>query len=165
MPSAWNDVEDRRPAFGEIDIAGVDVGLAGRREEVELGPDAAAGEAVDDVHAKELGGLARVDHLLGGTLAHALRIAVAPHVVGQNALVAGVDGIADALAHEVGADGPAVEAVLLQQIALLAHIAVALQRLVHLEMIAPTGQFQAVEAPFAGHLGQRLPAADPPIVR
>ena len=64
------------------------------------------------------GGAGGVLHLLGGALAHALRVAVAPHVLRQDGLVARVDRVAHGLADQMGADRPAVEAVALEQLAL-----------------------------------------------
>ena len=144
------DVEDRRPAVGEVLVAGVDVGLAGGREEVELAPHAAAGEAVDDRHAELLGGAGGVLHLLGAALAHPFGIPVAPQARGEDALVAGVDRVANALAHQVRADGVALEVVLVQDVPAALDVGVALQRLVNLEVVAPAGELQGIEAPRAG---------------
>jgi hypothetical protein len=74
--------------------------------------------------------------------------------IGVNTAVP-VDRIAHGLAHQVVADGPALQAVLLQQIPLFAHVAILLQRLAHVKVIAPAGQLQPVEAPLAHLLGQR----------
>ena len=149
-------VQNRRPACGKVRVARVDIGLAGGREEVELGPHAAAGKAVDHIDAKEARGLGRLLDLLGRTLAHTLRLAVAPDVVGQNAFVAFINRITDALPNEMIANRPAAEIVLFEQITLLAHVAVRLQRLIDLKMIAPAGKLQAVKTPLARLLGQRL---------
>lgn len=124
----------------EIGVTGVDLGVAGRREEVKLVPDAAAGEAVDDIHAKEFGGAGSVGDILAGALAHAFRLAIAPDARRQDRLMAGVDRVADALPDEMRADRPAAQPVLFEQVTLLAHIAVAFQRLIDLKMVAPTGQ-------------------------
>ena len=48
--------------------------------------------------AELLGGADRGHHFLGGPLPHALRVAVAPDVIGQQGLVARVDRIAHRLA-------------------------------------------------------------------
>ena len=88
--------------------------------------------------------------LLGGTPPDPFRVAVAPEPRRQDALVAVVDRIvAHALADEVRADGEALQVVLLQQVALFAYVAVCLQRLVDLEVVAPAGQLQPVESPGA----------------
>ena len=66
-----------------------------------------------------------------------------------------VDGIiGHALADEVGADGPATETIFLKDIPAALDIAVIFQGFVHFEMIAPAGEFQAVETPFADFCGE-----------
>ena len=138
---------------GKILVAGVDIGLAGGREEVQLAPHAAAGEAVDDVHAKQLGGSGRVLHFLGAALAHTFGIAIAPQARRQDALVAVVNRvIAHALAHQVSADGEAFQVVPVEHVPAALDVAVALQGLVHFEVVAPAGEFQAIKAPGAGLL-------------
>src|SRR5581483_761950 len=111
-------------------------------------PDAAARKAIDDLHT-ELGRCACcILHFLGSTLTDAFGLAVAPDARRQDALVPLVDdGITDALTDQVGADRKTLKAVLFQNIAAAADIAVAFQGLVYLEVIAPAGQFQAVVAP------------------
>ena len=73
--------EDGAPAGGEIFIAGGDFGGGGGREGVELGPDAAAGEAIDDGDAEFGGGAGGEDHLVRGALADAFGVAIAPDIV------------------------------------------------------------------------------------
>ena len=46
------DIKDRRPPRGKVRVPGVDVPLPCRREEVEIAPDRAAGEAIDHTHAQ-----------------------------------------------------------------------------------------------------------------
>ena len=95
-------------------------------------------------------------HALGGALPHALRVAVAPDLGRQDALVAGVDReVAHALPDQVVADHVALQAVAVEQLALGGHVAVVGERLVDLEVIAPAGQLQAVEPP-GGRLGGQL---------
>ena len=149
------NIKNRRPAVGKILIASVDVGLAGGREEIELSPHIAAGEAVDDVNAEKFGRARRVLDLFGAALAHTFRFTIAPQARGQNARMARINRVADALAYQVVANGEIFETILVQQIALFTHIAVAFQRFVHLKVVTPTGQLQAIEAPFADLLCQR----------
>ena len=130
---------DRQPAVGEVPVAGVDVVLGRRRKEIELRPDAAAGEAVDDIDTEELGRVRCVHDLLSGALPNPLGIAVAPNARRQDALVALVDRVAHALTDQVGADRRAAQAVLLQQVPLGADVGVILECLVDLEVIAPAG--------------------------
>ena len=67
-----------------------------------------------------------------------------------------VDRVADALTDQVAADGKALQVVLVQDIPAALDIAVLAESLVHLEVVAPAGQLQAVEAPRAGLLSQHL---------
>jgi hypothetical protein len=62
------------------------------------------------------GGFGGGDQFLGGALAHALGLAVAPDIGGQDGLVPLVDQIAHGLADEVARDGVAGEAVVRQQL-------------------------------------------------
>ena len=57
-----------------------------------------------------------------------------------------VDQVADGLADEMAAEGEALEAVLLEQNAFGAHIAVGLQCFLDVEVIAPASEFQSVVA-------------------
>ena len=149
-------VDDRVPALGEVLVAALDVVPVVGRERVEHVPDGRAGEAGHDLDAEPRGGPRRVLHLLGGPLPDALRVAVAPDVLGQDALVARVDRVADGLADEVRADRPAVEPVALEQLALRAAVAVVAKRLVDLEVVAPAGELEAVEVPLAALGGELL---------
>ena len=72
------DLQNGEPAVGEVPVAGVDVALGGGWEEVELGPDTAAGKAVDRVDSEQPGRLSGGFHLLGGTPADPFRIPVPP---------------------------------------------------------------------------------------
>ena len=58
-----------------------------------------------------------------------------------------VDRIGDALADEMRADRPAAEAVPLEQVALRLHVVRLGDRPVDLEVVAPAGELDAVEAP------------------
>lgn len=119
-------------------------------------PDRGTGETVDHLDPHCLGRGGGLLHLLGGPPAHLLWFAVAPDLWGEDGLVPLVDQVADRLAHQVVADGPDLEAVLGQDIVAALAVAVLFKGLVHLEVVAPAGQFQAVVPPFAGHLGQLL---------
>ncbi|MBZ0298295.1 MAG: hypothetical protein K8J31_01060 [Anaerolineae bacterium] len=79
--------------------------------------------------------------------AYALRITIALDALWEDVTVTLVNRmITDALSNQVGADRKALQVVFLQNIFSASVIAVALQGLVDLEMIAPTGQFQAILA-------------------
>ena len=107
-------------------------------------PDARSGKAVDYFHAEFLRGPGRVFQFLGGPGVDTRRIAVAPHVIGQNGLVPGVDVVEHGLTGQMGANGKDLHIVLFQKLPFFAAIAVVFQGLSHLEVIAPAGQFQAV---------------------
>jgi len=62
--------------------------------------------------------------------------------------------VGNGLTDEVVADGPATEAVLLQEGAPPIDVGGVGKGLVHLEVVAPAGQLQAVVAPTLGHRGQ-----------
>jgi len=156
-PFCLEDIQDGEPAGGEVPVAGVNVGLAGRWEEIELAPHAGAGEAVDDLDAEEPGGARCVLHLLGAALPHPLGVAVAPQARGQDALMALINRvIGHTLAYQVAADGKTLQVVLLQQRPLLPDVLVVLQRLIYLEVVSPAGELQAVKTPRAGLLRQLL---------
>jgi hypothetical protein len=105
---------------------------------------------------KELArGLGGVDHLAGGALADALRLAVAPDIRRQDGLVAGVDVVADGLADQVAGDGKAAQAVSIENVPALLAMLLILQGLIDVKMVAPAGQFQAVIPEHAG-LGAEL---------
>ena len=148
------DVDDRREALGELLVAALDLGEVVRREAVEHVPDRRAGEAGDDVDAEPGGGAGGVLELVGGAPADALGVAVAPDVGRHDALVAGVDRVADGLADEVVADRQDAEAVALEQLAAAAAVGVVRERGVDVEVVAPAGELEAVEAPGAGLLGE-----------
>jgi len=121
-------------------------------------PDGAAGEAVHDLDTQVGGGARGGLHLSGGAGADAFRVAVPPHVRGKDSTVAFVDGIAHGLADQVVADGPHPEAVGIQQLAAVGAVAPVGGGARDVEVVAPTGEFEAVVAPGArlrGQLGQR----------
>ena len=61
--------------------------------------------------------------------------------------MAAVDAVADRLSDEVRADREDVQVVALQDLLLRAAVPVVLESLVDLEVIAPAGELEAVEAP------------------
>ena len=65
-------------------------------------------------------------------------------------------GIAHALANKVGAERVATQAILTQDVPATLDVAIVLQGPVHLEMIAPAGEFQAVIAEGLGLFRQHL---------
>jgi hypothetical protein len=141
------DVDHGPPALGEVRVAALDLRPVVGREGVELVPDGRAGEAGDDRHAERRGGARRVLHPLGGARAHALRVAVAPHLGREDRLVAGVDRVADGLADEVRAERPAAEPVALEQLPALARIGRIGDRAIDLEVVPPAGELEPVVVP------------------
>ena len=128
-----------------------------RRERVEHVPHRRAREAVDDRDAERRRRPGGVLHPLRGALPDALGVAVAPHLGRQDPLVARVDRVRHSLADEVGADRPAAEAVALEQCPALLDVPRIGDRPVDLEVIAPAGELDAVEAPrteIGGEIGE-----------
>ena len=117
-------------------------------------PDRRAGEAGHDLDAELRGRPGGVLHPLGGAAADALGVAVAPDLGRQDGAVALVDRVADGLADEVVADRPAAQAVALEQLAAAGDVAGVAQRLGDVEVVAPAGELEAVEAPAAAALGE-----------
>ena len=93
---------------------------------------------------KNPGGAGGGGHFDGGALAHAFRLAIAPDVGWQNSLVPFVDQIADRLADEMAGNGVAGEAVFGEQGPFLFGVFGFSEGAIHLEMIAPAGEFHAV---------------------
>src|SRR5262245_54322587 len=145
-------VEDGVPAFGEIRESRVDCRVGHWRKAVEQRPDRRAGETGDRLHAELRGGARGVLHLLGGARTDALGFAVTPHVRRDDRLVAVVDRVAHSLPDEMVADGEELESVFGQQIAALLTVAVFRQRARYVEMVAPAGELEAVEAEVASLL-------------
>jgi hypothetical protein len=58
------------------------------------------------------------------------------------------------LANQVAADGKALQVVLVEDIPATLDIAILLQGFVHLKVVSPASQFQAIEAPFTDLLGK-----------
>src|SRR5919112_847811 len=117
-------------------------------------PDARPRKAVDLRHPKAGRGPGRVHDLLGGPPAHAFRVAVAPHVGRERRLVAGVYGVADGLADQVGAYGPAVQAVAAQYLPAALDVAALRESFVYVEVIPPAGELEPVETPLPALFGE-----------
>jgi hypothetical protein len=121
-------------------------------------PDRRTGEAGHRPHAERGGGARGVLQLARGALAHTFRVAVAPHVRGQDGLVARIHKIAHRLADQVVADREALQAVLGQQRALVEQVLLRRERLLHIEMVAPARELEPVVAHAFGErreFGQR----------
>ncbi len=122
--------------------------LFGRRGERVPGlPDGRAHEAVDDVAAHGAGGPGGGLHLVDRPLAEGLGLAL--DGVGGEAVEARVVLVADALAGEVGAEGPALEAVLLEDPLPVADVGEVGRGSADVHVIAPAGDLEAVIAPRA----------------
>ncbi len=103
---------------------------------------------------KQPGGLGRFNHALGGTLANAFGIAVAPDFRREDRLVPLIDEIAHGLADEVCRNRIAGEAVVFQDLPLLFDVSLVLDRLIDFKMVAPAGEFQTVVAKGLGLLAE-----------
>ncbi len=148
-------VQDRAPRLGEI-AQGVLNQLRGRcRVADDRGPNRRPGEAGKHRHTELLRGPGGRDHLLGGTLAHPFRPAVAPDVVGQQEPVPGLDRFADGVTNAVGAQHRNAEVQAIEQGKLSGAVVVLAGGALHLEMITPTAEFHALVAPL-GDLGDEL---------
>ena len=119
-------------------------------------PDGAAGKAVYDRYAESGGRAGRIRKFRCGAGAHAFRVAVSPDVRRKNSLVTLVNEVAHGLANQVIADRPDFQAVFRKQIVPALAIAVVRQCLAYLEMISPTGQFEAVVSPLGSFLCERF---------
>jgi hypothetical protein len=150
------DVDDRAPALGEVLVAVLDLGEVVRRKGIEHVPDRRAGEPVHLPDSEQRGGPRGVLHPFGRTLPDAVRIAVPPDLRRQDRAMPCVDRIADGLADEVRAQGEAVQVVALEHLLDGAGVTRLGERLVNLEMVAPAGELEPVEAPPARLLGQLL---------
>ena len=148
-------VQDGFPARGEFLITGVDHLVGCGRKAVDQMPYRAAGEAVDNIDAKCLGGAARIDHLLGAALAHAVGVAIAPQAVWQDGAVAFINGrVCHTLTDQVIADREVLQAVLRQQVFARLDVAIVSQRFVDFKVVAPACQLQPVIAEFGCFCGQ-----------
>jgi hypothetical protein len=148
------DIQDRFPAPGKIGVSPVDIILGRWREEIQVLPDRAAGEAIDDFDTEQLGGLGGVFDFFGAALADSFRIAIAPQPPRQDAFMTPVDWVVgDTLTYQVGADCKSLQVVFVEDVPAALDILVVGQGFVHFEVIAPAGQLQAVETPGTGFLG------------
>ena len=98
----------------------------------------------------------RVGHLFGRTLADALRIAVAPDVGRRGSHGGARRSGRRRLADEVGGDREALEAVAVEDLPARIGIAGVRERLADVEVVAPAGELEPVEAPARGLLGDLL---------
>ena len=84
-------------------------------------------------------------------LAHAFSLTISPNARRQNTLVALVNGmVAHTLADKVGADGEALQVIFIEYVPPALDIGIIFERLIHFEMVAPAGDFQAVKTKIAG---------------
>ena len=79
--------------------------------------------------------------------------------------MAGIDYVQHGLTHQVVADGKHLHVMPIQKLALLGTILIVRQRLVHLEVVPPTGQFEAVEAEFVALAGKLFHRQIGPLAR
>ena len=135
-------IEDRLEALREVLVAVFDLPRQVRREGIDEMPDAAAGEAVHDLHAKAFRGLRRLHELFSGAAAHTFRFAIAVNVIWQDLLVTRIDVVAHSLADEVRADRMALQTGFFDQRTL--RVAILLIRLGDFEVISPAPELDAV---------------------
>ena len=139
-------VQDRRPARREVSKPSVPVGLGGGREGIHRMPYRRSGESSHGLYPEPCSGAGGVLHLPGGTPADPFWVAIAPDMLWQNGLVALVDQVADRLADQMVGDGEALQASRFKQPVFVAAVGSGRQRRLHIEMVAPAGQFQALIA-------------------
>jgi hypothetical protein len=114
---------------------------------------------------KAAAGARRVLHLLGSALSHPLRIAIPPDACRNDCLVTLIDTVAYALPDQVVADGKALQSVLFEQFALLADVAVRLERLIDLEMNRPSRRVPTRRIRNSSLSQPASPAAGRPLAR
>jgi hypothetical protein len=100
--------------------------------------------------------------ILGRPLLDAARVAVSPDIVRKNALVALIDRIRDGLPDPVIAEDGDSQVALGQKIKLFLAVIAFAQGTLHFEMIAATGQFEALIAPVRRLLGELFQRAIQP---
>src|SRR5215204_1656616 len=159
------DVDDRVPALREVLVAALYLLEVVGRERVEQVPDARSRKAVDLRYPKAGRGPGSVHDLLGGTPAHAFRVAVAPHVGRKRRPVAGVYGVADRLADQVGAYGPAVQAVAAEYLPAPLYVAALRERTVYIEVVPPARELEPVETPLPALTGELFQRKVSPLSR
>ena len=159
------NVENRVPSLGQQLEAVVDRLRRDGREGIKPLPDARSGEAVDHGHAQFLRGPGGVLHVLGRPRVDTGRIAVAPDIGRQDGLVPLVDHVQHGLADEVIADRPDLKSVAFEHFALACAVIGLGGGEIDLEMIAPTGQFEAIVTETLELLGQFLQGKIGPLAR
>jgi hypothetical protein len=119
-------------------------------KEVELVPDRRAGKARHRVDTETRGGPRRLLHLLGGAAADALRLSIPPDALRHGRPVPLVYRVADRLADEVVTYCVVFEIVALKYLALALYVTVVFEGIVHVEVVAPAGELQAIVAHLFG---------------
>jgi len=136
-------VQDRVPQLGEGLEAVLHHLVADGREAVEQVPDGRPGEAVHHLDPHVLGRLGRVLH--GPDRPLALLLSAARTVRGREPVAPRVVvGVAHELARQVVADREQLQAVPVQDRPLPVAVLGVLGGLVHVQVVAPTGQLQPV---------------------
>ncbi|MCY1235340.1 hypothetical protein D9M72_479530 [compost metagenome] len=149
-PLLVEHVHDWIPAVGKVLVPPLDHGVRGRREHCDAFPNGGARESRDRLHPKPGGGAGRRLHRLGRPLPHPFRLTIAPHRRSQDVPVALIDGIiAHGLTGEVVGNGMDAEVMLVQDIQFGLQVGVILHNALRVQVIAPTGDLQAVKAPLA----------------
>jgi hypothetical protein len=97
---------------------------------------------IDEFSARFTG----VDQFPGGSLADSFGVAVAVDCGREDCGVAFVDGIANCLTDEVIGYREAREIVFLEKLPTSLHVAVFIEGFLDIEMVAPTGEFNAIVA-------------------
>ena len=140
-------VQNRIPHLREVLEAVVDHLVGDRREAVQHVPDGGAREAVDDGDAEVLRGLGGGLHGFDGPFALRFGLAVAffrNHAEAVRTAV--VVRVADQLAGEMVADGPALQTALFQNLQLRLAVFLVCGGFENVHVVAPAGQFKTVIA-------------------
>jgi len=153
-------VEDWAKAIREIFETFVPVILVGWWEGVDGVPNAGSGESVNRYREvigssgfgveEFTGSFSGVDHALGGTLANAFRISIAPDFGRKNGFVTFINEVTDSLADKVIGDGETLETVVIEDFPLFGDVVIVCESLVHVKVVPPAGELQSVKAHFLG---------------
>src|SRR5208282_1900425 len=147
--------EDRNEPFAEIIESLLNELLACWRKGVPGVPDASPGDTwhdsgkfkatgwfrIDEVSC----GLRRLDHLFRCALANPFGVSIFPDLRRQNRLVPFIDIVADSLSDQVVGDGERGQPIVRQKLPAIFAIILGFGRGIHIEVIAPAGEFEPVK--------------------
>jgi hypothetical protein len=154
------DVQNRNKSTGEVVEALLEESLAGGRKGIARMPDARAAEAVD--HGWEIQVAMRLGvektpagacgqlKLFGSAASDTLGITISPNRWGKNRLMTLINEIADCLTDQMVGNSERRETSISQDAPAFLAVICGFGGLVDVEMVAPTGKLQSVEAHFFG---------------